>query len=247
MHSLSPCHHRVTDEEAKAGGRLKPFGSSGNESRKDVLWTWWKWIEIPWQRQGAESASLHDLKGTTKARHWTPRAYRDVLGEDCCVQLLPERHEHTSLAPANVSPRLLCWQPRAIHLCVSPRSSSATWVSPGLPIRWSTKAPACLKQSPRVLVGKGAALPPGFPLYLPNMFFAAKGKHLLPTHGKTEKPASEDEIWREKNCFSCSCRWGAACNQGGREPVGGMPALRTSLGNVPGKPCLPQMVKYLAF
>lgn len=160
------------DEEAKAGGRLKPSGSSGNESPKCVLWSWWKWREIPWQRKGAESASLHDVKETTKAQYRLPWIYRDVLGEDCGVQLLPESHEHAPLALANVSPHLLHWQPSAIYLCISPRSSSAIWVSSGFPIRWVPKAPACLKCSPRV--EKELLFPSGCPLYLPNMFFTAK-------------------------------------------------------------------------
>lgn len=32
MHSLSLCHCWPTDKETKAGGALKPFDSSGNES-----------------------------------------------------------------------------------------------------------------------------------------------------------------------------------------------------------------------
>lgn len=93
MRSLSQCHRRLTNEEARAEGKLKPFDSSGNESPKYGLWSWWKLIEISWQRKGAESASLRDLKGTTEAHHRTPRRYWDVLGKGCNMQLQSEQHK----------------------------------------------------------------------------------------------------------------------------------------------------------
>lgn len=78
---------QVTDGEARAKGRVKTFGSSRNESLKDGLWYWWKWIEILWQRKEAEFASLYDLKGTTKARHRTPRLVLEgnCSCHDCCT------------------------------------------------------------------------------------------------------------------------------------------------------------------
>ena len=234
MHSLLPCCHRVTGEEAKAGGRLKPFGSSGNESTKDGLWSWCKWTEIPWQRKGAESASLPDLRGTAKAQRRTPR-YLGMCWEGTVARNYYQRGK--SMPPW---PQLLRWQPDGIHLCVPPRSSSAVQVSTGFPVRRVPKAPACPKRSLRALAGKGAALSPRLTSLSAKHVFHCKVKHLLPTHGKTEKPTSEDKIWRENNCFSCSCQWGAAFNQGDWEPVRGTPALRPSLGNIPGKPCLPQ-------
>lgn len=179
----------------------------------------------------------------------TPRVHRDVLREDCSVQPLPERHERMSLAPTKVLSWLLHWQPNSIHLFIF--NSIHSFITKIHLWCLSLSELSCQVGTqgsswPQILP-KGVWLEQdllfftlGCSLYLPDVLHY-KVKHLLFKHGKAEKPVSENKIWSEK----CICWQGVACNQGGWEPGRGIPALRPLLGNVLGKPCLPQMVKYL--
>lgn len=172
----------MTDGEARAGGRVKPFGSSGNESLKGGLWYWWKWIEIFWKRKEEEFAQLRGLKGTTRAWHRTPRL---VLEGNCCVQIPPERQEGTL-----VLPRLLHWQLSATRLWVSPRSSSSVGVSLGFPVRWEPNSKQML---PKDSGWKSSCSFFQAVLSTCKNVIHCKENHLFPTHDKTEKPVSADK------------------------------------------------------
>lgn len=172
---LLPCEHlpgskaffitvppQETDREARAGGRVKHFGSSRNESLKDGLLYWWKWIEIPWQRKEAEFSSLHDLKGTIKAWHRTPR---HVLEGNCCVQVPPERHEQGTLAPAQGHSLVGVTKIQLFSLGVFGLSCDGG--TQGFN-QLQTNAPQ------RLWLEKQLLFPPGCPLYLQNMLFTVK-------------------------------------------------------------------------
>lgn len=130
---------QVTDGEARAGGRVKAFGPSRNESLKKWFMILMKMNRNALAGEGSRICITRDLKGTTKAWHRTPRL---VLEGNCCVQAPPERHRQGTQAPAMTA----ALQPSATHLWVSPGSSSSVWVSLDLPVRWVPKALTNSKQ-----------------------------------------------------------------------------------------------------
>lgn len=233
-------HHATTDGEARPGGRVKPFGSSRNESLKGGLLM--KWIEIPWQSKEAEFAWLHHLEGTTKAWHRTPRL---VLEGNCCVQVPPERHKQGTLAPAMTAAlEAQCHSLVGVtkiqffHLSVFRLSCQVG--TQGFN-ELLTNAPQ------RLWLEKQLLFPPGCLLYLQIMLFTVKQSSCCLHMVRLKSQSLRVKLEGKKNCSSCSCQWGAAYSQGGWEPARGTPALRPSLGKVPGKPCLPQKVSCLAF